>query len=125
MRGESLFKRKCSFNNFAPYVNRHLHSPPACGVVASCNASRLEGHRDGVQHSSQEGRLVLECLRGLHGLTAQRITVMGLGASPAASGFAPGTLQDNAMTMDTARLVLVNSTLQSTNEASTNRALTT
>ena len=64
------------------------------------------------------GRIVLEGRCGTHGLTAQRIAGMGLGASPAASGFAPGMLQDNAMTMDTARLVLVNSTLQSTNEAS-------
>lgn len=49
----------------------------------------------------------------------------GLGCVARCLGFAPGKLQDNAMTMDTARLVLVNSTLQSTNEASANRALPT
>ncbi len=64
------------------------------------------------------GRMILEGQRGTRGLTALQIACKGLGASPAASGFAPGTLQDIAMTMDTARLVLVNSTLQSTNEAS-------
>ena len=71
------------------------------------------------------GRMILEGQCGMRGLTALQIAGMGLGASPAASGFAPGALQDIAMTMDTARLVLVNSTLQSTNEASANRALPT
>ena len=71
-----------------------------------------------MQNSGGDGEDVLEGQRGMRGLTALQIACMGLGASPAASGFAPGTLQDIAMTMDTARLVLVNSTLQSTNEAS-------
>ena len=89
--------------------------------VACLRRSMPDDKRDVVtvcRTAAVTGRMILEGQCGVRGLTALQIAGMGLGASPAASGFAPGTLQDVAMTMDTARLVLVNSALQSTNEAS-------
>ena len=68
--------------------------------------------------AAETGRLVLEGRFGIHGLTAPQMAGNGLGASSTVLGVSPGMSQSNAMTMDTARLDLVNSTLQSTNEAS-------
>ena len=68
--------------------------------------------------AAETGRLVLEGRSGILELTTQQMPGNGKGAPSTASGITPGISQGNAMTMDTAQLVLVNSALQSTNEAS-------
>ena len=68
--------------------------------------------------AAETGRLVLKGRSGILGLTTRQMPGNGKGAPSTASGITPGISQGNAMTMDTAQLDLVNSALQSTNEAS-------
>ena len=68
--------------------------------------------------AAETGRLVLKGRSGILELTTRQMPGNGKGAPSTASGITPGISQGNAMTMDTAQLVLVNSALQSTNEAS-------
>ena len=68
--------------------------------------------------AAETGRLVLEGRSGILGLTTRQMPGNGKGAPSTAPGITPGISQGNAMTMDTAQLVLVNSALRSTNEAS-------
>ena len=72
--------------------------------------------------AAETGRLVLEGRSGILGLTTRQMPGNGKGAPSTASGITPGISQGNAMTMDTAQLDLVNSALQSTNEASRHEA---
>ena len=100
--------------NYVPGTIPRLHSPPACGVVARCHARRLEGRRDGVQHSGGDGEDSPEVSTRDTWVDGTADSRYGLECVARCPGFAPGMFQDNAMTMDTAGLVLVNSTLQST-----------
>ena len=75
-------------------------------VVGVCNTA------------ARMGRPVLKSDFGIHWLTARQMAGIGVGNSSVELRIVLGGSPGHAMTMDTARLDLVNSTLQSTNEAS-------